>query len=53
VKLNEGYWFNSVTGEFLLIDEHARWIVQYENAQAIGLSEALFARLAGLDPQRV
>ena len=48
----EGYWLNAETGEFHLIDEHARWIVQHENAQAIGLDESLFARLAGLDPQQ-
>jgi hypothetical protein len=49
---DEGYWLNVETGKFLLIDEHARWIVRQENAQAIGLDEALFARLAGLDPQQ-
>jgi len=48
----DGYWLNVETGEFHQIDEHARWIVRQENAQAIGLDEAFFARLAGLDPQR-
>ena len=49
---SEGYWLNAETGEFHRIDEHATWLVQHENAQAIGLDESLFARLAGLDPQR-
>ena len=48
----DGYWLNVETGEFHHIDEHARWIVQHENAQAIRLDEVLFARLVGLDPQR-
>ena len=44
-----GYWLNSNTGRFFLIDEHARWLTRPGNGEKIGLAADRAARLRGLD----
>lgn len=48
----DGYWLPGDTDAAFLIDEHARWITQPENARASGLSADLQHQLHGLHWQR-
>ena len=43
--MKDGYWLNGITGEYALIDEHARWISDPAQARRIGLPEELSARI--------
>ncbi len=43
--MREGYWIDSKTSKYFLVDEHSRWIQRPENARRFELSEEVIKAL--------
>ena len=46
--MREGAWINGTTGRYAWIPEHASWIKVPDHARALGMPEAVIAKLEGM-----